>query len=235
MTKIKSTIFYLLLGALLLPGLAWAGEEEIIIAPPIVNLYNQQVSNNEIFYIGGAAVVPKATVIIYLQKDNGGIINRQTKTDESGQWFYSHSSFLSKGDYIVWTQLRVGDDLISPPSSKIEFEVSATALQLGQKRINLETLYAIFTAIFIIISVLLMAFIIYHARQHKIKNGALVQELILAEKMILHDFTELKKEIKARLASSVHKKEKQTQLLRDLNIVERRIEEELGKIGRLNI
>lgn len=206
-----------------------AQAQEILISPPIINLYNKQVSNNEIFYIGGAATIPGATVVIYTQKEDGAVTSYQITTDESGQWFYSQPEFLSKGSYTVWTQLKVGDDLISPPSSKIEFEVSATALQLGQTRINFETLYAILTFIFILISLLLGAFIIYHARQHKKKSEVFAKELTYAERTMLRDFTKLKKDIKSHLASFRGSKEEKSKILHDLSIVENHIEKELAK------
>lgn len=205
-----------------------AHAQEISVSPPIINLYNKQVSNDEIFYIGGAATVPGAIVIIYTQKEDGAITSHQVTIDELGQWFYSQPEFLSRGDYTVWTQLKVTDDLVSPPSSKIEFKVSATAIQVGQTRINFETLYAILTFIFVIISLLLAAFIFHHFRQHKKKSGIFAKEMAHAESAILRDFTELKKDIKARLSGFTGSQREKSELLHDLKAVENHLKKELG-------
>lgn len=217
------------------PAAVAYGKIETTMTPPIITLYNKNISNNEIFYVGGAAMVPEATVIIYIQKENGAIITEEVSADEIGQWFYSHPEFLSKGKYTLWTQLKM-DDLISPPSFKISFEVIASALQIGDVRISKEMLYAAFALLFLTAALLLLMFILYHAKHHRVKSQMLAKEIADAERFVLHGFMDLRKDIKTELEKLGDQNyERKSKLLADLGAIERHLGEDLQKIDKLGV
>lgn len=231
MTKKIHIIF---IAAMLMgPVLLAHGKTDATVTPPIITLYNKNVSNNEIFYVGGAAIVPGAAVLIYIQKENGGVITEEVSADETGQWFYSHPEFLSKGKYTLWTQLKV-DDLISPPSFKIGFEVIASALQIGNLRISQEMLYASLAVLFLTVALFLLIFILYHAKHHRNKSKMLAKEIADAERFVLHGFMDLRKDIKTELEKSGDKNyERKSRLLADLELIERHLGEDLQKMDKM--
>jgi len=198
--------------------------QELSLSPPVINFYNNQLGNSEIYYIGGTSSVPGATIIVYLQKENGSILAQETIVNEVGEWFYSHPEFLSKGSYNVWIQLKVGD-LVSPPSHTVKFEVASTALQIGDTRITKESLYFFFTMIFILASLLLGGFIIYHFRQHRKKSSLFAQEINKAEQLVHHGFIALQSDLKARLKMSGGGKNKGEKMLEDLKDIEKHLKE----------
>lgn len=201
------------------------------ISPPIINFYNKQIGNNEIFYVGGSSAFPEADVIIYVQEESGSLISETVQTDDKGIWFYSHPKFLYKGNYFLWTQVKVNDQL-SPPSPQINFKVNAVALQIGDKRIDYEVLSAILFIMFLIIAIIAVIFIFYHARQHKIKNNLLEKDIAKAEATVHHGFVQLKKDIirELALAKSSRDTVKESAIFKDLEVVERHIEKELARI-----
>lgn len=86
------SIFYFLASPAALAGL-------LTISPPLVTLIPRDLGNNEIWYVGGSASVPNAEVVIYLQSESSETMSFTTLTNEKGEWFYSHTTFLRPGDY----------------------------------------------------------------------------------------------------------------------------------------
>lgn len=206
--------------------------------PPLVTLWNKQVSNDEIFYIGGQAAVPEATVIIYIQSEDGSILSREVKTDGRGAWFYSHPEFLTRGRYTIWTQLKV-DELLSPPSPQLNIDVIATALQLGRSRVSYEGLYLIFASGLFAVVLSLFGFVIWHFRQHRAKSGHLEKEIAEAEQAVKRGFAVLRRDIMAELETikkskklTGEEKTREEKLLRDLQLVEQYIGKEVWDIER---
>lgn len=241
MKKLTITLW---ISALLIsvPLFVSAVENSDLPEPPIINFYNKNISNNEIFYINGTATFPRAEVIIYFQQESGALFSQTVKTDERGRWFYSHPEFLARGKYIIWTQLRV-KDLVSPPSPQINVQVDTTALQIGNQRIGFGVLSAWLLIIFVLISAILLLFIFYHFRQHKHKSHLLAKELGKAEAMVHYGFVALKKDLLEELAFLRDKQQetrdkeidvKEKQILKDLAIVEQHIDQELARIARIS-
>ena len=107
---------------------ALASTSDGLVPPPIITLYNEDASNNEIFYIGGTTVVSEGDVIIYMQRSDGAALSYTVKADQNGEWFYSSSEFLRTGEYIIWTQVKSGE-FSSPPSPQINIKVVPLAFE----------------------------------------------------------------------------------------------------------
>ncbi|MBI3627967.1 MAG: hypothetical protein HY220_04485 [Candidatus Sungbacteria bacterium] len=218
---------------------ALAGQE---IPPPLVTTVSQNISNAEIFYIGGKTDAASTTVIVYLQNLQDGETNSaRIISDSKGDWFYQHPSFLSTGDYLLWVQTQVGEER-SPPSPQIQLTVRRTALQFGTSRVSYEALYIILAVILLIVVIGLVAYIVFHGIHLRRKHKILEREVEEAEKAIRDGFLVLKQTIDAELAV-IHKvklskklsqeeKAREEELERDIESIKNHIEKEVWDIGR---
>ncbi len=210
--------------------------------PPIITLFPQLISNDEILYIGGEANVPNATVLIYLEETGtNATIEKTVPTDKDGKWFYSFPEFLDSGRYIAWAQLKVGEAL-SPPSSQAAITVAPTAFQIGKNRLSAQDLYLILTIIFLVAFLGLLAFIVYHAYHARRKNRRLREEIKRAEESVRRGFSVLRRDIeeelatvhRAKLAKGLSEEEKmrEEKLLKDLEMVTSYIGKEIWEIEK---
>src|SRR3989344_1619297 len=211
---------------------------KIPINPPIVTLFPESISNDEILYIGGRTGAPDAEVIIYLQEiETGGAVSHTVKTDRTGAWFYSVPQFLNSGEYVVWVQLKIAEEL-SPPSPKFDLKVAPTAVQFGSSRLSYERLYSVLLVIFMISVLILLIFIIYHSYHHKSKSRKLQREIEEAEETIRNGFKILKRDIEkeldviraTKLSGEIRAEEKfrEEKMLKDLEEIQVHIGEEVG-------
>ena len=235
LSKIK-IIFLITVCSSVFSGFVLAADLEFL-PPPIINFYNKQISNNEIFYISGSATLTNADVIIYFQQEDGGLFSEIVKVDEFGKWGYYHPKFLTKGSYMIWTQLRA-DDLSSPPSPQIKIQVESTALQVGSVRIGYDKLSFILATIMMLFTLGLIFFIIHHYRHHYHKSKVLNKELMKAEAMIFYGFQSLKKDVLAELellrksnnGLSPEIQEKESQIIKDLEVIDTYLQKEFNDL-----
>ncbi|MEK7646382.1 MAG: cohesin domain-containing protein [Patescibacteria group bacterium] len=218
-------------------------QQKIELAPPSVSTVSRDISNEEIFYIGGNTLSPLTEVVIYLQNmQTGEAVSETVTSDKTGEWFYRHPRFLSPGNYVLWTQGRSGE-IMSPPGPQIELKVVQTAIQFGGSRLSYETLYLGLTLILLFIVILLGTFIIYHAYHGRKKHKLFWKEVREAEEAVRRGFAVLKRDIeaelsivrKAKLSPSVREeiKQREMQLLGDLETVRGHIGKEVWDIGQI--
>jgi hypothetical protein len=179
-------------------------------------------------------------VIIYLQNlGTGETFSQYAESDNKGDWFYRHTNFLSPGNYLLWAQSKTGEEL-SPPGPQVEMTVNRTAVQFGGGRLSYEAIY-LFVIILLLIGILgLGIFIIYHYYHGRKKHLELQKDIKKAEESITRGFAVLKHDIEAELAVigkvklsvalSAEEKEKETQLLFDLEDVQKRVGKEIWEI-----
>ncbi|MDP4007104.1 MAG: cohesin domain-containing protein, partial [bacterium] len=78
------------------------------LAPPLITTISRNISNEEIFYVGGKTEASLSQVVIYLQNlRTGETFSHNVTSDKLGDWFYRHDTFLSSGSYLLWTQAKV--------------------------------------------------------------------------------------------------------------------------------
>jgi len=235
-------LFSLLFGSLLFVSQVEAEVAEI--APPIVTTAPKDISNQEIFYLGGITELPNAEVVIYMQNlRTGETFNYSEIAGKKGEWFYRHPSFLSEGEYLVWTQVKQGD-ITSPPSPQIRIKVIPTAIQFGASRLSYETLYLLFAIILFLAFVGLLTFTLFYVRRGLQKRRMLMKEIREAEEAVKAGFAKLHRDIEVELgvlkkvklnkelAHEEKEKEKEKRLLKDLEAIERHIGKEVGDIER---
>ena len=213
------------------------------LSPPVVNLISKNINNNELFYVGGrAASGNNGRVVVYLQSLNTGeTYGFEIEVGPNGDWFYSHNKFLQSGNYLLWTQLKIGDN-ISPPSGQIQMVISPVAIQLGASRLSYETVYLALMVLFLAIVIGLSAFIIYHFRHGHRKKRSLMKEIKEAEESIKRGFAVLKRDIQAELETikkvkmskelSAEERVREEQLFKDLNEINENIGKEVWDIER---
>ena len=215
------------------------------LSPPIISTVSRNISNDEIFYVGGKASGPNLGIVIYLQNLSTGETFEQTViSDANGNWFYRHDSFLQSGEYILWAQERFAGNA-SPPSPQVKITVIPTAFQFGSSRLSYETVYALLSAVLFAIALGLLIVIFVIGRRGNKKKRLLLKEVKEAEDSIRQGFAVLKRDIEAELATvkkarlskalSAEEKEKETRLLSDLEKVESYIGKEVFDIEKIEL
>jgi uncharacterized membrane protein len=231
-----------MLGALFAAPISTVFAQQIELAPPLVTTVSRNVSNNEIFYVGGKTESADTDLVLYTQNlSTGETQSYALKSDKKGEWFYRHNAFLSTGRYLLWTQAKIGEQL-SPPSPQIEMQVGKAALQFGVSRISYETLYMLIIAGLLIVIVVFIVLIVLDYRRVHRKHLAFKKEFGEVEESIRRGFAvlrrDIQKEIEAMQKLKLNKhlveaeEERERQLLRDLEDIERRIGKELWDVQK---
>lgn len=242
---IKVFFLGLLIGATFLAGpIAHAAQDDdkttLPVEPPVVTLFPKELSNNEIFYIGGRAGAPDAEVLIYVQNiDTGSTLTGRVATDKTGAWFYSLPQFLSAGSYIVWTQLHVGE-VQSQPGPRFDLTVARTAFQFGEKRLSLERLYLTALILLFIFFIIVIGDALYHISHARAKRQKLMMQIREAQESVRRGFALLRRDIESELAIvhrakldrelTAEEKVREEKLLRDLEFVNSYVGKEIWKI-----
>ena len=233
---------------LLLIGISWSSSivhatQESKLSPPLVNLVSEDITNEELFYIGGKSQIPDSEVTIYLQNtQTGETFDLKAPVDKTGNWFYSHSQFLPTGEYLLWTQSREGNNL-SIPSPQFKMNVAQTAVQFGASRISYEILYLILSIILLMIVLGLSAFIGFHAYHGRKKHLRFRKELQEVDEAVKRGFIVLRRDIEHELEAinqaklgkklAEEEKKKEREFIEDLEWIEKEIGKEILDVEHL--
>jgi hypothetical protein len=242
----KLAVLLLLAGSL---GLALVGpvnvfaEEEMQVSPPYITTVSRNISNEDIFYIGGKTDAAETEVVIYLQNlETGETQSQRVVSNKKRDWFYRHPTFLSTGNYLLWAQSRLGEAQ-SPPSPQFEMKVTPTAIQFGSSRFSFETIYLIFAIVLLIAVIGLSVFIAAHSSEARRKHKEFMKELREAEESVRRGFAVIRRDVELELAAlkrakpksqaaMKEAKEKEEELMRDLRSIESQIGKEIWDIER---
>ncbi len=220
-----------------------ARADVVQVTPPIVDTISRNITNEDIFYIGGKTDTGGSSVIIYLQNlSTGETLTEVVPVDNRGNWFYRHGSFLSSGEYLLWTQNKIGNE-ISPPSPQEKLKVSTSVVHLGTSRISVETINGAVAAVALLGFLILLFYTLYHARHVHRERKALLTEIRTAEESVRRGFAVIRRDIQAEL-ELVHKvkleknlsddeRTREEQLLKDLEAIEQNIGKEIWEIDHL--
>lgn len=225
--------------ALVSQTLAQEGSDQVL-APPVITTVSKNISDEEIFYVGGQTGVANVDVLIYLQSlESSATVSQIVKTDKNGEWFYRHNGFLSPGNYLLWTQTKLGNQS-SVPSPQISLSVETTAIQFGATRVSYVTLYLVLTLVLAFLVVVLLLYILHKFRKGHKKHQMFVKEISEAEASIRRGFAVLNRDIQAELdvirrakltqSLSAEEKIKEEQLLNDLAEIEQYVSKEIWDI-----
>ena len=212
-------------------------------SPPLITTVSQDISNEEIFYVGGETNIRNATIIVYLQNlETGETTSQRLESDNNGEWFYRHDGFLSPGNYLLWTQGSFGEKA-SPPSAQIQISVKQTAIQFGANRLSYEAIYLAIVIVFLIIILGLIIYIIFHFYHGSKKHKEVQKQAREAEESVRRGFAVLRRDIEAELAVirkvklnktlSEEEKNAETQLSKDLTAVQQYIGKEIWDIEHI--
>ncbi len=210
--------------------------------PPVVTLVSKNISNEEIFYVGGKTEVSNVQITIYLQNlQTGETYGYTVISDKNGDWFYRHDRFLLSGNYLLWVQGQIENEK-SPPGPQVSLVVRPTAIQFGSSRLSYENVYLMIALALLISFIVLIAYIIFHGYHIRKKRSQFIKEIKEAEEAVRRGFAVLRRDIQAELevvkkaklskALSEEEKAKEEQLLKDLEDVERYIGKEVFDIEK---
>jgi hypothetical protein len=227
----------------LLAGSVQAEDAFLEIEPPLITTISKNISNDEIFYVGGKAEINGEKVTIYIKNnETGETFNEEVTTDNKGEWFYRHDGFLSGGDYILWAQSKI-EKQISPPSPQVKMTVNKTALQFGSSRISFELLLSLIIALLLLILSAMIFYIVLSTKRLRGKNASFKKEISEVESavhkgfMILH--REINKELKlteesdSKKTLSKNESEYREHLMDDLKKIESHIEKEISDVEKI--
>lgn len=217
-----------------------ARAQTLTLNPPIVNLFPSSISNNEILYVGGWANVANADVVIYIeQTETGNTFSGTVTTGADGNWLYSFPQFLDTGHYVAWAVLKQGAQA-SPPSGKVDFTVAPTVLQLGNTRIDKQSLYLGLFILFLVVALCLLALLFIYSHRVRVKRKKLAEAIHEAEESVRRGFSILRRDIELALATigkaklrgalSEEEKSREAKLLHDLDDINRYIGKEIWKV-----
>jgi uncharacterized membrane protein len=209
---------------------------------PIITTLSRNITNDEIFYIGGKAGSANAQVVLYIQNSQTAeTISETMNSDKNGDWFYRHDTFLTAGNYVMWAQSK-RDGELSPPSPQVNVMVEETAIQFGATRISYATLYMLLFFVALLILIILIVYILYHFIHGRRKHASMLKEISEAQESLRRGFAVLNRDIQAELEIlkraklnqklSIEEKEKEEQLLKDLQEIEQYMSKEIWDIER---
>jgi hypothetical protein len=232
----KALLLFLILGSLTFPFQGIFGQP-VELTPPLVTSISRSISNEEIFYIGGKTDSPRTEVVIYLQSLESGETTSQIVTsDDKGDWFYRHDTFLASGNYRLWVQGKIVDQL-SPPSPQIDMKVERAAIQFGASRVSYETLYAGISLVLFLIFLILIGYIIWLGLRGRKRHLQFLKEMREVEESVRRGFAVLRRDIESELAYerkvrpkksfTPEEKAKEEQIIKDLEAIEQRIGKEV--------
>jgi hypothetical protein len=224
-------------------GTPSAHAEEVSVSPPIITTVSRNISNDEIFYVGGKTEAPQTDVLIYLQDlRTGETSSIRVVSDSRNDWFYRHYTFLASGRYLLWAQAKIGE-VQSPPSPQVQFSVEQAAFQIGATRVSTEAFYVVLVVILGAVLLALTILIILHGVRVRRNRSLFMKEIREAEESIRRGFAVLRRDIEAELAVvrragltkalSSEERAKEAQLLKDLDLVERYIGKEVWDVERI--
>ena len=241
--KYGKTLIALFAVGVLVFGQHAHAEQQVVITPPTVDSVAQNISNQDIFYVGGKTDTEGLTVTVYIEN----ALTSETWSDavtsaHNGDWFYKSPHFLSPGTYLVWTQASLGGQQ-SPPSPQQKVQVTRTALQWGSSRLSYEVLYLIVMIVLLALIILLCVYIAYHSHNARKKHLLLRKEVQEANESIRRGFAVLKNDIeseiqmmhKAKLtrAFSLEESKREEQLLQDLESIATYTTKEIWEIDQI--
>ena len=241
----KHLMIFLVAGSILYSALflsSTRAAEFAQLVPPTITTIARDITNDQLFYIGGTTEITGVEVIIYLQNvQDNQVLSSTVTSDDKGKWFYTHREPLMSGKYLLWTQLKLDKEL-SPPGPQNEITVSRTAFQIGASRLSYETLYLLLAIILFLIVLILGSLNFYHYYRARGKHGRLVKEITEAEDAIRKGFATLQHDItqelaiihQARLSKSLSREgeEKEKQLIKDLREVAEYVKKEVSDIEK---
>jgi len=242
----KAVLVFFLLGGLLGGAVesvkAQSQQNEVPLPPPIITSISKHITNEDVFYVGGRTEVSNGLVTIYVQSlKDGQITSTIIASDKKGDWFYTRPELLVTGNYLLWTQLRIGNEE-SPPGPQQQISVSQTAFQVGASRLSYETLYLLLALILFIAAVILGGFVGYNFYHGRKKHKNLLKEVREAEEAIKRGFIVLHRDIEQEL-STIHKakftrdlseeeKDKEKKMLKDLELINDLVTKEVHDIRK---
>jgi hypothetical protein len=194
-------------------------------------------AGEEKFYIEGTAL-PRAEIMIFLEKNDNILREWQAFTDDEGEWLFSTADLLRSGVYYLFAKARDMRGATSEFSPKQEVGVTFSGVALGSFLITFRSLVLILA---ILLLVLILLAICVAQRNLKIKK-AMKKETKEAEQSLHRGFDELRKDIEREIGKlegvkserELDQKEKEItkNLKEDLKEVEKYIGKEIKDVEK---
>jgi len=163
------------------------------IETPVIKDHSTELKPTDKFYISGTAL-PDVGIDIFLQNDDGRIITKSTKSDQSGNWQLVSSLGLPNGRYLAWVQAVNKNGISSMPSEQIEFLISPPVFaRVGIFIINYVTVFV--SLIAMIILIIISAIYLWN-----MYRGQLRKETKDIERVLHNNMETLKKKIDSEIA-----------------------------------
>ena len=213
---------------------------EITIEPisaPIITDFLETIDTGDSLIIKGTSLYPESEITIFTKKQGEEAIANNIKTDNKGDWSYTHSKTLEKGIYQAWAYITDERGARSNLTDKVTISVVLPViLEFGETAIN-------YLSIIIVLASLIMTLmgIIFYGFQKVVRmRRRLRKETQEVGKSVAGAFKALQEEVKEQVEyldgkKGVTKTEKQVQrkLKKALNISQKVISKEIQDIENL--
>jgi len=214
-----------------------------VLTPPSVTTVSSDLTTDETFYIGGETVTPNTDVVIYWNNlTTGETLSALTTSNDKSEWFYHHPAALITGNYVLWSQSRIGET-VSPPSPQLTIVVRSAAIKIGPARVSYEMLYLSIITLLIVILLTLGFLIIKHWATIKRQHRLFLEEVRKGEESIRRGFAILRRDMelefalikKAKMERKLSREEegREAQLVKDLSAIEERVGQEIWELEEL--
>jgi len=212
---------------------------DIIIEPleiPLFTDYPKTLFEGDILFIQGTSKYSDAIVTIFVKKEGEEPITGNVKTDDEGNWIFTHPKSLDKGTYQVWAKITDGRGAQSNLTEKATIAVSLPAIiKFGE--IAIDYLAVIITLVALIVVLILI--ILYARYQVALWKRRIRKETKDVETVLRAAFKTLREEIEKEIEyfdkkSGLTKREKEVRdKLKDaLKISEEFISKEVEDIKK---
>lgn len=208
------------------------------IDPPIITDYPENLLPEDILALKGTSL-PKATILIYVQKKGEESIVQSVGSDMNGNWSYVFDQPVEKGIYRVWARTIDYRGAQSLPSEKITIPVKKAALvRLGE--LLLDHLTVIISILTFLAIIFFGSLYFWRESRHFLKK--LKKETKEAEETLHRAFNALREEAEEELkllnkVKSIRELTREEEKIRknlrkNLTIAEKYIEKEIRDIRK---
>ncbi|MFC1663759.1 cohesin domain-containing protein [Patescibacteria group bacterium] len=205
------------------------------VEPPVITSFPEKLQEGDLLSLEGTSL-SDYTVLVYVQKEQETPFEREVKTDEQGNWSYTHEQSVKKGVYNVWAKNKNPKGALSYPTQEITIAVDLPALlQFG--KIAIDYLTMITTLIVLIVGAGIIIF--YGWYRVSLWRKRLRKETGEVKDNVVQSFKALREEVRERVEyldekPGLTKKEREVRdkLQEALDICEKFISKEIEDVEK---
>ncbi|MDO8522778.1 MAG: cohesin domain-containing protein [bacterium] len=122
------------------------------ISVPIITEYPKSLNPEEKLVLGGESLTD-VTILVFVQEKGKEPVMSEVQSTKEGNWSFTSSEPLSKGEYTAWVKARNNKGALSFPSDKVSFAVGLPSLlKIGVVAVGYFTVISVFLVLIAILA-----------------------------------------------------------------------------------